>query len=120
MNCTRSSRMLYIVEYTTSEAALERFPALQYFYKYAFDFVRFDVALWIVGRNLVLADAVFSIAGKSVVKSNFRSIEAGMDRREIWGTECMDSLKSGSVSGIKRHSNQKRINNAIQNGGRKE
>jgi hypothetical protein len=45
---------------------------------------------------------------------------AGMDRREIWGAECMDRLKSGSVSGIKRHSKQKRINDAIQNGGQKE
>jgi hypothetical protein len=26
-----------------------------------------------------------------------------MDRLEIWGAECMDSLKSGSLSGIKRH-----------------
>jgi hypothetical protein len=45
---------------------------------------------------------------------------AGMDRLVIWGTESMYSLKSGSVSGIKRHSKQKRINDAIQNGGQKE
>jgi hypothetical protein len=45
---------------------------------------------------------------------------AGMDRLDIWGVECMDSLKSGCVSGIERHSKQKRINDAIQNGGQKE
>jgi hypothetical protein len=43
-----------------------------------------------------------------------------MDRLEIWGEECMDRLKSGSVSGIKRHFKAKRINDVIQNGGRKE
>ena len=37
--------------------------SLRYFYKYAFDLERYDVALWIVGRNLVLADAAFSITG---------------------------------------------------------
>ena len=45
---------------------------------------------------------------------------AGIDRQEIWGAESMYSLKSGSVTGIKRHSKQKRINDAIQNGERKE
>jgi hypothetical protein len=35
----------------------------RYFYKYAFEVVRSDVARWIVGCNLVLADAAFSIAG---------------------------------------------------------
>jgi hypothetical protein len=45
---------------------------------------------------------------------------AGMDRQEIWEAESMDRLKSGSVSGIKRHSKQKRINDAIRNGERNE
>jgi len=34
-----------------------------YFYKYAFDLERSGVARRIVGHNLVLADAAFSIAG---------------------------------------------------------
>jgi hypothetical protein len=59
-----------------------------------------------------------------LLKNSFSGVRAGhvagMDRPEIWGAESMDSLKFGSVSGIKRHSKQKRINDAIQNGGRKE
>jgi hypothetical protein len=36
---------------------------VRHFYKYSSDLEMSDVACWIVRRNLILADAAFSIAG---------------------------------------------------------
>jgi len=39
---------------------IDPISGLRIFYKYQSDLARSDVALWIVGRNFVLADAAFS------------------------------------------------------------
>ena len=41
----------------------DRNKRLAHFYKHPFDLEKYDVTLWIVGRNFVLDDAVFSITG---------------------------------------------------------